>query len=87
MAFLDEKYLLGSDTALALFETVKNLPVVDVHNHANVAEIAANENYKDLWQVCAATDHYVWEMLRKRSVPEEMITGKNVSNKEAARGC
>ena len=82
MAFLDEKYLLGSETALALFETVKNLPVVDVHNHANVAEIAANENYKDLWQVCAATDHYVWEMLRKRSVPEEMITGKNVSNKD-----
>ena len=82
MAFLDEKYLLGSETALALFQTVKNLPVVDVHNHANVAEIAANKNYPDLWQVCAATDHYVWEMLRKRSVPEEYITGKNVSNKE-----
>lgn len=82
MSFLDEKYLLGSETALALFQTVKNLPVVDVHNHANVAEIAANENYKDLWQVCAATDHYVWEMLRKRSVPEELITGKNASNKE-----
>ena len=82
MAFLDENYLLSSSTGRALFESVADLPIFDVHNHANVDEIAANNNYADIWQVCAATDHYVWEMLRKRGVPEEYITGKNVSNKD-----
>lgn len=81
MAFMDERYLMNSDTALKLFEAVKDLPVVDPHNHANVSEIAANGNYPDLWRLFAATDHYVWEVLRKRGVPEEFITGDK-SNKE-----
>lgn len=75
MAFLDERYLLGNETAATLFDAVKSLPVVDVHNHSDVAEIAANDNYADAWQVVAATDHYVWEMLRKRGVGEQFITG------------
>ncbi len=82
MAFLDEKYLIGNETGAELFETVKGLPVIDAHNHADVAEIAANQKYTDPWQLCAATDHYVWEMLRKRNVPEEFITGKTATNKE-----
>ena len=75
MGFLDEKYLLGSETSFALFNIVKGLPVVDPHNHADVGEIARNKKYADPWQVFAATDHYVWEMLRKRGVEERFITG------------
>ena len=75
MAFLDEKYLLGSELAFALFNAVEKLPVVDPHNHADVTEIAKNKKYSDPWQVFAATDHYVWEMLRKRNVEERYITG------------
>lgn len=75
MKFLGESYLLSSQTGMRLFDSVKELPVVDAHNHANVAEIAANDNYSDPWQLFVATDHYVWEMLRKRSVPEKFITG------------
>ena len=82
MAFLDEKYLIGNEIGAQLFDSVKGLPVIDAHNHADVAEIAANKPYTDPWQLCAATDHYVWEMLRKRNVPEEFITGKAASNKE-----
>ncbi|MBR4664141.1 MAG: glucuronate isomerase [Lentisphaeria bacterium] len=37
MAFLDDNYLIGNETGLALFETVKGLPVIDAHNHADVA--------------------------------------------------
>lgn len=76
MAFLDEKYLLTTDTAAGLFEIVANLPVIDAHNHADVAEIRQNLNYPDIWQVEVATDHYVWELMRKRGVPESHITGK-----------
>ncbi len=84
MAFLDEKYLLKSETALGIFTRIRPLPIVDAHNHADVAEIAANKRYDDPWQVFAATDHYVWEVMRKRDVPEEYITGK-ASNLEKWR--
>ena len=82
MAFMDEHYLIGSETGLKIFDSVKNLPVVDPHNHANVREIADNQCYADAWQLFAATDHYVWEMMRKRGVPEELITGKAASGRE-----
>ena len=75
MAFMDDSYLMKNETAKQLFHQIKSLPVVDPHNHANVKEIADNGNYRDAWQLFAATDHYVWEMLRKRGVSEDMITG------------
>lgn len=75
MGFLDNKYLLTNKSASKIFKSVQNLPIIDPHNHANVAEIAENKNYDNPWQLFAATDHYVWEVLRKRSVPEEFITG------------
>ena len=82
MAFLGKNYLIKNQAGLEIFEQIKNLPVIDPHNHANVKEIADNNCYGDAWQLFAATDHYVWEMLRKREVPEELITGKECSSKE-----
>lgn len=81
MSFLDDKYLISTEMGFAIFEKIKNLPIIDPHNHANVKEIADNQNYSDVWQLFAATDHYVWEMLRKRGVHEDYITG-NRTNKE-----
>lgn len=75
MAFLDNRYLITNATGLELFAAIRKLPVIDPHNHADLREIARNECYRDAWQLFAATDHYVWEMLRKCGVPEELITG------------
>lgn len=81
MAFLDERYLLSSKTAFDLYESVKNLPIVDAHNHGDVKEIVENKGWNDIWEVEAATDHYVWELMRRRGVPEDKITG-NATNYE-----
>ncbi len=75
MAFLDENYLITNEAGKRIFSRIAALPVYDAHNHANVAEIAANKPYRDLWQLLAATDHYVWEIMRKCGVDEEYITG------------
>ncbi|HCE46813.1 MAG TPA: glucuronate isomerase [Lentisphaeria bacterium] len=75
MMFLDENYLLKGKTSRDLYKNVKDLPIVDPHNHANVKEIADNKNYPNPWQLFAATDHYVWEVLRKRNVEEKFLTG------------
>ncbi|AEH51057.1 glucuronate isomerase [Pseudothermotoga thermarum] len=76
MKFLGEKYLLSSDFALVLYESVKDLPIVDAHNHCDVREIYENKGWEDIWQVEAATDHYVWELMRRSGIDEERITGK-----------
>lgn len=81
MAFLDEEYLLETETARELYETIRDLPILDPHSHADVAEIVANEGWDDIWEVEGATDHYVWAAMRKRGVPEERITGA-ASNRE-----
>lgn len=87
MAFLDDKYLLKTETALALFHRVKDLPVIDPHNHADVKEIARNKPYKNVWQLFAATDHYVWEVMRKRAVDEQYITGRRSAKEKWFKLC
>jgi len=75
MAFLDDNYLLTCPAARDLYSTVKDLPIVDPHNHADVEEIVRNRHWTDIWQVEGATDHYVWELMRRRGVSEDQITG------------
>ena len=81
MAFLDQNYLFTNPVAPELFDEIAELPILDPHNHADVKEIFANQAYSDIWQIEAATDHYVWEVMRKRGVPEEKVTG-HASNEE-----
>ena len=82
MAFLDENYLLSSDVSRGLYDLVKGLPIVDPHNHADVRAICENRNFTDLWEAEGATDHYVWEVLRKRGVSEEYLTGSEATNED-----
>jgi glucuronate isomerase len=82
MGFLDERYLLSSDTAVALYDQVKDLPIVDPHNHCDVKALSENRNFSDIWEAEAATDHYVWECLRKRGVSEAYLTGSEATNEE-----
>ncbi|MFW5787793.1 MAG: glucuronate isomerase, partial [Halanaerobiales bacterium] len=84
MAFLDDDYLLESEEASNLYEQIKDLPIVDAHNHGDVKEIVENEGWNDIWEVEGETDHYVWELMRRRGVPEEKITG-DAPNKEKWR--
>ena len=73
--FLGQDYLIGNETGKRIFASVQDLPILDPHNHADVAAIARNGHFKDAWELFAATDHYVWETLRKAGVPEDRITG------------
>ena len=76
MGFLDEKYLLENEEACDLYGEVRNFPVLDAHNHGDVKEIVDNEGWDNIWEVEGATDHYVWELMRRCGVEEEKITGK-----------
>ncbi|PLV58674.1 glucuronate isomerase [Thermotoga sp. KOL6] len=73
--FLGEKYLLTNKAAEKLFNEVKELPIVDPHNHLSAKDIVENKPWNDIWEVEGATDHYVWELMRRCGVSEEYITG------------
>ncbi len=82
MAFLDENYLLTTDSAKAIYGEVGGLPILDPHNHCDVKALAEDRGFQDLWEAEAATDHYVWELMRKCGVEEALITGKEATNQE-----
>ena len=80
--FLDDRYLLHSDVAAEIYDSIKDLPIIDAHNHCDVNALSEDRNFTDIWDAEAATDHYVWEVFRKVGVPEEFLTGKNHTNYE-----
>jgi glucuronate isomerase len=75
MSFLGEEYLLDTNAATELYGRIEGLPIVDPHTHVDIDEILANEHYDDIWAVEGATDHYVWQLMRKRGISEAKITG------------
>ncbi len=82
MAFLDQDYLLTTDAAKEIYAAIKDLPILDPHNHCDVKALAEDTCFQDIWQAEAATDHYVWELMRKCGVDEALITGKEATNRE-----
>ncbi|NQZ68240.1 MAG: glucuronate isomerase, partial [Lentisphaeria bacterium] len=73
--FLSEHYLLSNKSSESIYSEINALPILDPHNHADVKEIAENEPYPDIWQIEGATDHYVWSLMRKFGIDEDLITG------------
>ena len=82
MAFLDNNYLLSGEESIKLFAAVKDLPIIDAHNHCDVKALSEDRHFTDIWDAEGSTDHYVWEVLRKSGVPEALLTGKDASNEE-----
>jgi glucuronate isomerase len=74
--FLDENFLLQTDTAIELFhEHAKSLPVIDYHNHLPPDQVASNHRFRSLTEVWLEGDHYKWRAMRADGVPERFCTG------------
>lgn len=75
MDFLGSNYLLDTDVAVAVYEKIKNLPILDPHSHVNPKRIVENEGWDDIWEMEGKMDHYVWSLMRNRGISERKITG------------
>ncbi|MBO0951445.1 glucuronate isomerase [Fibrella forsythiae] len=74
--FISENFVLESDPARALyFDFVRDLPIVDYHNHLPPNEIAEDKRYANMTEIWLKGDHYKWRAMRANGVPEELITG------------
>ncbi len=84
-AFMDQDFLLESDTARHLFhDYAERLPIVDYHCHISPREIYENRRFDNLAQVwlggrnpdgTLAGDHYKWRVMRSNGVSEDYVTG------------
>ena len=75
--FLDEDFLLTTDTAKSLYhEVAKQLPILDYHCHVSPREIAENRVFHDLTQLWLEGDHYKWRLMRANGAEERLVTGE-----------
>jgi glucuronate isomerase len=74
--FLDDNFLLHSDTAARLYhDFAKEMPIIDYHNHLPPDQIATNHRFDNITQVWLYGDHYKWRAMRTMGVDESYITG------------
>ncbi|MGJ8671982.1 glucuronate isomerase [Rubritalea sp.] len=67
--------LLTSKLAEELYESVKNLPIIDYHTHLPAGEILHDHRFANLWELWLKHDHYKWRLMRGCGVDESLITG------------
>ena len=79
--FMDENFLLKTDTAVSLYNNAKDLPIVDYHCHLIPKEIAENKRFENITDLALRGDHYKWRLMRACGVDEKYITG-NASDEE-----
>ena len=74
--YLDDDFLLHSETAQRLFhEVAALLPIIDYHTHLPAREVAENQRWQDLSALWLGEDHYKWRAMRANGIPESHITG------------
>ena len=75
-SFLTEDFLLSNVHARALYDQVRDLPIIDYHNHLPPAQIAGGHQFENITQAWLYGDHYKWRAMRMNGVDEAYITGE-----------
>ena len=68
-------YLLSTEAGMALYEQVKDLPIIDYHCHLSPKEIAEDKVFDNIGQMWLEYDHYKWRLMRAAGIDEEFVTG------------
>lgn len=75
--FIQEDFLLETKYAKEIYhDHVKDLPIIDYHNHLNPAEINSDKNFDNISQIWLKGDHYKWRAMRAHGISEQYITGE-----------
>ena len=75
MKFITDRFMLKTDTAYRLYESVKDLPIIDYHCHLSPAMIANDHKFKNVTELFLGGDHYKWRQMRSNGIDERLITG------------
>lgn len=72
---MKENYLLKNETAQEIYNSVKELPILDYHCHLSPKEIYEDKVFSNIGELWLGGDHYKWRLMRQAGVDEEYITG------------
>ena len=76
MSFIHDDFLLTNKTARRLFhEYAKGEPILDYHCHLPPQDVAANRQFRNLFEIWLEGDHYKWRAMRANGVEERYCTG------------
>lgn len=74
--FMDEDFLLHSDTAKELYhDHAARMPIFDYHCHISPQEIAEDKRFDNMTAIWLNGDHYKWRAMRTNGVAEHFCTG------------
>lgn len=62
--FMGNDFLLQTQSAKALFEASKDMPIFDYHCHLIPKEIEENKRFDSIVDVWLSGDHYKWRQMR-----------------------
>lgn len=75
-AFLDDDFLLNSETARRLYhDYADGMPIFDYHCHLPPDQIAGDARFENLGQAWLGGDHYKWRAMRTNGIEERLVTG------------
>jgi glucuronate isomerase len=75
-AFLDNHFMLNTDTAMRLYENaVVGLPIFDFHCHLDPRAVWENKPYENITKLWLGSDHYKWRAMRMHGIGERFLTG------------
>ena len=75
-AFIHDDFLLQTEFAQKLFHDYAAAePIFDYHCHLSPKDLAENRQFKDLYEIWLAGDHYKWRAMRLDGTNERFCTG------------
>lgn len=74
-AFMDDSFLLTTETSEKLFAACRSEPIFDWHCHLSPKEIYENKQPKNVTELWLGGDHYKWRAMRSCGIEEKYITG------------
>ena len=84
---LNSEFLLTTKMGKDLYESVKDLPIIDYHNHLSVLDISTNKRYLDVYELWVQPDPYKHRAMRMCGVEERYITGEASKEEKFVKWC
>src|SRR5580765_7194764 len=76
MGFLDENFLLNTETPRKLYrDYAASEPILDYHCHLSPGDINNDRRFANLFEIWLEGDHYKWRAMRANGIDERFCTG------------
>ncbi len=85
--FMNKDFLLTGKLAKTLYKEIKDLPVIDYHNHLSKADIVSNRKFSNITELWITPDPYKHRLMRIKGIDEKYITGDATDFEKFEKWC